>query len=181
MGTGGWIALGAGLRYQLGNYVNYINEAQRGRYRWLLIIVFLMDSIYKFFYVIFLYYLRFKDGITWISTMFVIILCCLCLTISILGAFNLLSPVRDLFSFPGAHKKVTSLIFLSTGFALYWYVFSFILFTKLKVSKEDGTRPNYEFIPTRNNKITVVCCLFLFIFSPFIVKGVQVFLLGMSY
>jgi hypothetical protein len=137
-----------------------------------------MNYIYKFFYIIFLYYLNFKDGIAWISSMFVMILCSSFLTIGTLGAFDLFSPFLDLLSFPGTHRKIAMLISTFILIGVYWLVFSYILLNKLKVSKIDGTRPDYEFVPTRKTKIIVVCFLAFFILYPFLVKGIIVFLLN---
>jgi len=106
------------------------------------------------------------------------ILCSTFLTLGTLEAFDLVSPCLDLLTFPGAHPKIAMLVSTFILIGVYWLVFSYILLNKLKVSKIDGTRPDYEFIPTRKAKIIVVCVLAFFILYLFLVKGIKVLLMN---
>ncbi len=63
-----------------------------------------------------------------------------------MGYFTgLLSPLKSVLSYSGSSERWSSFIFSIFTIFIYYQLAIYILLNKMKVSKEDGTTPYYEF------------------------------------
>lgn len=137
-----------------------------------------MLFFYKFFYIFFLYYSNFKNDVPWFGALGVIVICIFMFCISLLGATGLFYPLMDLLYRFDMHPKVILLIFGCLTLLLIGRVIYFILFEKMKISKEDGKHPKYKFTPTSMDKFKVHFVAAVIFASPFIVKGIMMYYEG---
>lgn len=131
-----------------------------------------MINLYKFFYVFFLYYSRFKNEVPWYGAYIAIIGFTYIILLTLLIIFGLFNPISKFVGELTVYPKLNSLIFACTFLYLIGKVIHFILFKKMEISKVDGKCPNYEFESTKRDKLKVCFVSGLIVANPFIVKGI---------
>ena len=134
-----------------------------------------MNYIYKFYYVFFLYYSKFRNEVPWFGAICVITICFFMTATAIIGATGLFYPLMDLLKIPGIHYKIPLLLFTTSTLCLIDITFSYLLFKKMKVSRQDGRHPNYEFNPTKKDKWVAYSVAIISFSLPFIVKGILIY------
>ena len=137
-----------------------------------------MIFLYKIFYVYFLAQSKNKSNAPWHGALCMIIICAFSLLFSIMIITRLLDPFLDfIFSF-NDHSKIALLIFSILLIYLLYKIFSYLFFEKMMVSKENGIHPFYKFEPTKAGKFKIQLIGLIIIFSPFILKGLEMYLQG---
>ncbi|PVH24644.1 hypothetical protein DC487_14050 [Sphingobacterium corticibacter] len=131
-----------------------------------------MQNIYKIFYVAFSNFHTRKE-LPWFNATLLLTSCSASFTLGLLAVTGLFHSVRSIFTFPTMPEKLSTLFFVITLCGMYWFIYYYILFTKLKISKSDGSCPYYKFNPTRREKILTWAFLIILGCSSLILIGID--------
>lgn len=137
-----------------------------------------MFHLYKFFYVFFLQYSKNKNQVPWHGAFSILLVCFMMLIISLTVITGIFYPLMESFKDFGVHPKIILLIFVILKVLFLGSILHFILFKKLKISKENGLTPLYNFEPTKKDKIIQGIVALIFIASPFLLKGIEMYMDG---
>ncbi len=131
--------------------------------------------IYKCYYVLFLYYSKFKKDVTWNSSIIMlsaVFVVHLMLAMKLSGLLDIIGP--DPMTNSESTKKGKMLLFIIPLCVLVWNAIYYVVFNLAEASKTDGRSKRYSFDPTKRDK--TVCWMFISLSFclVFIFAGVKV-------